>query len=433
MAGRPPVIRSRRSTLALLTASSAVQLGSNMVAALLASAVLGPHGRGLMVLGVSTAGIVPLLAGLGTGPQLRAAYPSTPTGTRRRDLVASYTWWSVAAVGIAAVAAVAVSAACAPLIDPGLADPRYLLALSVLTCGYVAHTQLPDSWYAAGGFRSGSLWAITTTVGGTVGLLVAVAVAPAVWTLLAGQGLGMLAAVTVQVTRLRAAGLLSFAPPTRGDLSALLRHGVRALGLTLGLALTLRLDRYVLGAITGAATVGVYSVASTLGQLPRMVPTAIGQLVNRDAALTDRPLRPVRTVTTTAVAVVAAGAVTVGLGWLVIVPLLGPQFAGARPLLLVLVVAEIAFVPYAVASRALLGAGRMGAVGAFGLLWSAAAVLLFVVAVGLWGALGAALACVTLYAGLSVSSWWLLTRRLTRRPAREPAEARPRPAPLTRV
>lgn len=421
----------RRWTLALLTGSSAVQMGANMTAALLASAVLGPHGRGLMVLGISTAGIVPLLAGLGTGPQLRAAYPSTTDERRRRDLVASYTWWSAAAVATAVVVAVVVSTLSARLIDPALADTRYLLALSLLTCGYVAHTQLPDSWYAAGEFRSGSSWAIATTLGGAAGLVVAVVTAPHVWTLLAGQGAGMVLAAAAQVLRLRAAGLLCFDRPPRPDLSVLLRQGCRALGLTVGLALTLRLDRYVLGTIAGAAAVGVYSVASTLGQLPRMVPTAIGQLINRDAALVDGALRPVRAVAVTAVAVVAAGAATTLLGWLVVIPLLGPEFAAATPLLLVLIAAEVAFVPYAVASRALLGAGRMGAVGAFGLFWSVAAMLLFVAAVQLWGMFGAALACVALYAGLSVTSWLLLTRRTVR--PRPTPEKRPRSAPLTRV
>ncbi|MDG4764778.1 oligosaccharide flippase family protein [Solwaraspora sp. WMMD406] len=409
---RDPVARDRRSTLALLTGSSAVQMSSNMAAALLAASVLGPHGRGLMVLGVSTAGIVPLLAGLGTGPQLRSALPAAG-GTRRRDLVASYTWWSAAATAGAAVLAVAVSTMSAPLIDPALADPRYLLALALLTCGYVAHTQLPDGWYAAGLFRAGSLWAMATTLGGGLGLLVAVLVAPDVWSLLLGQGAGMLAATTAQVVALRDAGLLCFQAPTRGQLSRLLGQGCRALGLTLGLALALRLDRYVLGALTGAAAVGVYSVASTLGQVPRMVPNAIGQLVNRDAAIASGPLRPARTVAVTAVAVTAVGAVTGLVGWLVIIPLLGAEFADAGPLLAVLLVAEIAFVPYAVASRALLGAGRMGAVGLFGLAWSAVALALFLLAVQLWGAVGAAVTCVTLYAGISASSWLLLIRRIS--------------------
>ena len=410
--------RARRSTLALLAGSSAVQMSSNMVAALLAASVLGPHSRGLMVLGVSTAGIVPLLAGLGTGPQLRSAYPAAGGGARRRDLVASYTWWSAAATVSAAVLAVAVSALSAPLIDLALADPRYLLALSVLTCGYVAHTQLPDGWYAAGLFRAGSLWAMATTLGGGLGLLVAVTVAPSVWSLLLGQGAGMLTATTAQVVALRATGLLCFQAPSRRELSRLLGRGCRALGLTLGLALALRLDRYVLGALTGAAAVGVYSVASTLGQVPRMVPNAIGQLVNRDAAVASGPLRPVRTVAATAGVVTVVGAVTGLLGWLVVIPLLGPGFAAAGPLLVVLLVAEVAFVPYAVASRALLGAGRMGAVGAFGLAWSAAAMVLFLLAVQLWGEVGAAVACVAVYAGISASSWLLLTRRAAPRSAR---------------
>ncbi|WP_326552388.1 lipopolysaccharide biosynthesis protein [Micromonospora sp. NBC_01813] len=431
------MILDRRLAVAFLTGSSAVQMGGNMVAALMASSVLGPHGRGLMVLGVSTAGIVPLLAGLGTGPQLRSAYPSTTSGPQRRDLLAGYTWWSVAAVAVAAVLAITVSALSAPLIDPALAQPGYLLALSVLTCGYVAHTQLPDLWYAAGLFRAGSGWAVTTTLGGMTGLLVAVAVAPTVTGLLLAQGIGMLAANTAQLTRLRTAGLLRFQLPSRAELRGLLRRGCGALGLTLGLALTLRLDRYVLGTIAGAAAVGVYSVASTLGQLPRMVPNAIGQLVNRDAAVAGAAFRPARVLGRTVAVAVVAAVVTAVVGWLVIVPLLGPEFAAAKPLLLVLLVAEVAFVPYTVASRALLGAGWMRTVGVFGLIWSVAAVTLFFVTIRLWGTLGAALACITLYAGLSASSWLLLSRGLARARSREPdtraPDTQPAAVPLTRV
>lgn len=403
----------RRPVVAFLTGSSAVQMGSNMLAALLASSALGPYGRGLMVLGVSTAGIVPLLAGLGTGPRLRSALPAAADEGARRRLLGCYAWWSVAAAGTAAALAVLVSVLSAPAIDRSLADPRYLLALAVLTSGYVAHTQLPDLWYAAGRFRAGSGWAMLTTGGGAAGLLAGVLLAPSAWSLLLGQGTGMLAAAGAQVVRLRSTGLLCFPRPDRGELRDLLRRGFPALGLTLGLALTLRTDRYVLGSISGAAAVGVYSVAATLGQVPRMIPTAIGQLTNREAAA-SAAFRPGPAVRRAVLAVVATGAVTAVTGWLLLVPLLGAEFADARPLLLVLVVAELAFAPYAVVSRALLGAGWMGTAGVFGLLWSGLAVPLFVVAVRLWGASGAALACVALYAGLSASSGALLSWRLAR-------------------
>jgi O-antigen/teichoic acid export membrane protein len=430
VADRRVVIR-RRSALAFLTGSSAVQLGSNMLAALLASSVLGPYGRGLMVLGLSTAGIVPLLAGMGTGPRLRSEYPSVAAGPDRRRLLASYTWWSVAAVGAAGGSAVLVSVLSAAIIDQALAEPRYLVALFVLTSGYVAHTQLPDVWYAAGLFRAGGAWAMLTTAGGTIGLIVGVLVAPSGWALLSAQGAGMVAVTGAQVAHLRSRGLLCFQRPTRRELHGLLRRGYRALGLTLGLALALRMDRYVLGSIAGAAAVGVYSIAATLGQVPRMIPNAIGQIVTYDIAEQRASFRPGPAAGLAVVAVVAASGVVAAAGALVILPLLGTEFAGALPLLLVLLVAEIALAPYAVASRALLGAGWMGTAGGFGLAWSATAVVLFVMTVRLWGPLGAALACTALYAGISLSSWALLSRRLAARPraAGTPVGT----APLTRV
>lgn len=422
--------RERKVTLAYLAGSSAVRLGSNTLAALLASRVLGPHGRGLMVLGVSMAVIVPVLTGLGTGPRLRSRIPSLTDPSERRYLLASYAWWSVTSVLMAIGLVVVVAVLCAPVIDRALAEPRYLLALSVLTCGYVAHTQLPDLWYAVGLFRIGSGLAILAVLGGALGLLVGTFVAPTASGLLLAQGIGLLVGVSATAVRLRTAGLLCFRRPRRRELKDLLRHGCRALGLTIGLPLALQLDRYVLGSIAGAGAVGVYSVASTLGQVPRLVPNAIGQIVNRDVATDRGSFRPGRAVRMGVASVLVTSALVAVAGWLAIVPLLGPEFAGARPLLVVFLLAEIVIVPYTVASPALLGGGWMGTAGAFGLVWSAVALVLYVTAIRLWGSFGAAAACVVLYAGISGSSWLLLLRHLAR--SRKP-DLESESAPLTRV
>ncbi|GAB2947576.1 hypothetical protein GCM10027280_40370 [Micromonospora polyrhachis] len=413
----------RRSALAFLTGNSLAQAASYASSAMLSTTLLGPHGRGLMVLGVSIASVTPLLAGMGTGSELRARLPNVGNGAARQRLLSSYTWWSVLAVGGAGGLAVLVTAGSAPLIDPGLADPAFLLAVLVVAAGYTALTQFPDAWYAAGLFRTGSAWAAAVASGGLLGMLVGALLERTAWMLLLAQGTGMVAVAVLQATRLRAAGLLPVRGPGRWELSQLLRAGIRALGLTVGLALTLRADRYLLGAVAGAAAVGVYSLAATLSEAPRVIPTALGQLVNRDVALGADLARVQHSRRLALLASTAMSLLVAAGGWWLIVPVFGAEFAEARPLLLVLLVAEIVFAPYAVASRGLLGGGWMGTAGTLGLLGSVAATTIYGLAIPVWGTYGAALASVTVYGGLSWASWALLRHRLDRSPIRTPNTA----------
>lgn len=411
----------RRSILAFLTGSTVAQAAGYAACAVVASRALGPHGRGLMVLGTTIASLTPLLAGLGTGSRLRAHLPNV-TGVHRQRLLASYTWWSVLAVGLAGGLSAVLSVGSASFIDPVLADPSYLVALLFCTAGYVALTQFPDAWYAAGHFRAGGVWAAAMAAGGLVGLTVGVVVDRSAWVLLLAQSLGVLAVAAVQATRLHAAGLLPLSAPGRAELVDLLRSGWRALGLTTGLALMARADRYLLGVTTTVSTVGVYSLAATLSEAPRVVPAALGQILNRDVALgagVPHARRELRLAVLSAAAmsvVVAVG------GWLLVVPFFGAAFADARPLLLILLVAEVGFAPFAVASRGLLGGGWLGTAGALGAVGGLAAVALFAVVIPIWGPYGAAAACVVAYAGLSAAAWTLLGRRLAAKAAREPAE-----------
>ncbi|WP_329108987.1 oligosaccharide flippase family protein [Micromonospora sp. NBC_01699] len=420
--GRRVAAHRRQSPLAFLTGSSLAQSASYALSAVLASKLLGPHQRGLMVLGITTASIAGLLSGLGTGSALRSRLP-TVTGTPAgRHLLASYTWWSVVSAVAGSGLAVALTVLSAPLIDPGLADPPFLLAVLVITVGYVALTQFPDVWYAAGRFHAGSGWAAAIAAGGLVGVLVGALLDRTAWALLLAQGLGMVAVTVVQGYQLRVVGLFRLRSPDRRELVDLLRHGCRALGLTMGLALALRADRYVLGAVAGAATVGIYSVAATLSEGPRLVPAALGQIVNREVSLGGGLSQVARARRSALISSALMGLVVAVGGWFLVVPVFGDAFADARPLLLVLLVAEIAFAPFAVASRALLGGGWMTTAGLLGAGGSVAALILFALAIPLWGGYGAAVACILTYAGLSVASWRLLRRRLGRNVAPRPRE-----------
>lgn len=409
-----PVVRSdgwgRLSSMLFLVAASGAQMGSLIIAALVTSTILGAQARGLMVIGLTTAGIVGLVAGLGTGPQLRATLPDTPSGPRRDLLLSSFAWATLAAMVFGALVTALTCAVLGSVIDAALVDPAFLLAMVVLTWAYVLQGQFPDLWYAIGRFREGSTWTVAAVVAGVAALLASLTVTHDVSTLLLGQGLMMLFVSAAQAVRLRRVGLLLMQRPDFRYLARFIGRGAGIVGLTVGLAITLRLDRYVLGAFAGAGAVGVYAIASSMAQAPRLMPNASSQLVNHDAAVDHRPGRAAKVTALTAGGVLLVGAVILLLGWLLIVPLLGPEFAEAAPLLLILLLAEVAFVPYAIASRTLMGRGRLRAAGALGAMWSVVALAVFAFAISRWGMTGAAIACLMVYAGVSVTYWILMVR-----------------------
>jgi O-antigen/teichoic acid export membrane protein len=169
----------------------------------------------------------------------------------------------------------------------------------------------------------------------------------------------------------------------------------------------------VLGAVAGPAAVGIYSVAATMSEAPRLVPAALGQFLNREIALGGGRAQLRRSVSQASYAAAAVGVLVAAAGWWLIVPVFGAGFAGARPLLLILIVAEVCYAPFAVASRGLLGGGWMNAAGGLGLFGGAGTCALFLLAIPAWGSYGAAAACVLSYLGLSISSWYLITRHLS--------------------
>ncbi|MFI6068873.1 lipopolysaccharide biosynthesis protein [Micromonospora sp. NPDC051227] len=396
---------------------SVAQAVNLALSAILASRLLGPHDRGLMVIGATTASIAALVAGLGASHALRARLPTLDDEVTRVRLVASYTWLSIATTVLGGVLALLACWACGLAIDAALAAPAFLAAVLVATLGQIALVQFPDAWYADGRFKAGSTWAAGIAAGGTAGLvLAAILLTRTAEALLLGQAAGMAAVAVAQTAHLHSARLLLLSRPDRRELSRLLRSGVQSLYLTVGLALALRADRYILGGVAGAGVVGVYSTAATLSEAPRVLPAAMGQMTYRKVTLGCGRSEVDRAVLRAVLASIATGIPVAVAGWFLITPVFGPSFAEARPLLLVLLVAELLFAPFAVASRGLLGGGWMGAAGVVGAAGMGSAVVLFLAGARERGAYGTAWASVLLYAGLSAAALILLRRRVAARP-----------------
>jgi len=274
-----------------------------------------------------------------------------------------------------------------------------------------------EARFADGQFRRGGLAGGTMALGGMVGVLAELSYDRSAALALFGQGAGILTGAAFEVWALRRDGLAHFGRPEQGEMSALWRRGAPALGLTVGSALAFRADRYVLGAFAGPAAVGVYSLAATFGEVPRLLYTAVAQWFQRQAAL-GRRHAPLGKAILLACGIAAVVSVPIAVaGWLLIVPVFGAEFAPGRSLRLVLLAAEILFAPYLVAARGLLGRGWIRTAGTLGLASSGVSLAVYAISAKADGAMGLALGSGVLYLGLSVVSIALFRSRSASDPA----------------
>ncbi|WP_313356472.1 oligosaccharide flippase family protein [Microbacterium sp.] len=183
----------------------------------------------------------------------------------------------------------------------------------------------------------------------------------------------------------------------------LLRDGLRLMGMNIGQVVTYRADQLFLGALGDSRSVGIYAVAATPASIPGVISNSIGQIVFRGAAAGQLSFR--QTLTWSAVATTQTALYAL-VFWLVApwaIPwLFGPEYDGAVEVARILVIAEIALVPFLILSRAAAGwkfisiAGLSGAVGVVAI--SIALVML----IPPFGAPGAAYASMIAYAAMSV-------------------------------
>src|SRR5882757_9696348 len=360
------MLTSGKFRYAVTRGASTLQALLSCVTALIATRYLGAGQRGLVVIGMTIGTIFGLIAGSGTGSAYRLLLPGTRHGGRR-SLSAAFTWCSLFGAAAVVPASVLVTKESAPLIDAGLGTHYFLIATAVYTVAAVALTQVVEARFADGQFRRGGLAGGTMALGGLIGVIAALSYDRSAALALFGQGAGILVGAAYEVGALRRDNLAHFGRPEAGEMSALWRRGAPALGFTVGSALAFRADRYVLGAFAGPAAVGVYSLAATFGEVPRLLYTAVAQWFQRQAALGHRHA-PLGKAIAVACAIAAVVSLPIAvLGWFLMVPVFGADFASGRPLLLVLLVAEILFAPYLVAARGLLGRGWIRTAGTMGL------------------------------------------------------------------
>ena len=395
-----------------LTGANAARAAVNVLIAVGTTALLGTHDRGLLVIASTVGAILALVGGLGTGTALRTSLPvRTDPGPRRR-LVTAFTWFSaLGAIGVVA-AAVLLCGTFAPIIDPALATPGLLAGAGAYALAQFLLGQVVEARYAAGQFRRAGRCGLEITVGSLAGAACALVLSRSAAVILLAMGLGALVVISREIWRLQLDGLAAFGRVRGADMSALVRRGVPALGLTAGLTVALRADRFVLGVIAGPSAVAVYSLAATLAEVARMIPQAVAQMYLRAVALGSDLRALTRATRGAALGAAAAGLVLWLAGHVAVRPVFGPEFESVPGLLAVLVLAEVAIAPHLVASLGLLGGSWARSACVIGTAGSIAALACYTTGAHVAGTTGLATATLLLYGGLSAASWTTLRHRM---------------------
>jgi PST family polysaccharide transporter len=169
--------------------------------------------------------------------------------------------------------------------------------------------------------------------------------------------------------------------------------------------LTMQLDKIIIGEMSGNTQVGIYSVASQISSIWYMVPMIVGASIAPSIARShaardqnyDSNLQKVYTALThisvaTAIAVFFLSGPVIGI-------LFGAEYQGAGPVLAVHIWGAIFVFHVSIRTRALIAEGKQRFITAIAALTLLSSVLLNLLLIGRYGALGAAYA--------SLASWAL--------------------------
>lgn len=192
----------------------------------------------------------------------------------------------------------------------------------------------------------------------------------------------------------------------------LLRRGVPSLGLTAGQSMTFRVDRYIIGAVLGPGAVGIYSVAATLSEILRLIPSALGQVAFfRTASRSLQPKVLERARLILLLAMVPALAFMAIFAPQIVRMLFGSEFTSAVIPLRILLLGEIAIMSFQIDSRILTGLGALSSAGVAGMFGFAVVICADLILIPQYGMVGAAWASVGAYLGMGLLTRYLLHRR----------------------
>ena len=154
----------------------------------------------------------------------------------------------------------------------------------------------------------------------------------------------------------RETGPIRFTPSRWGPI---LRSGMPVLVGSFGQVVAFRADRLVLGLLSTSAALGIYSVAATTAELPRIVLMPATQVLANRIATGDVSTRDLRSPLTRLMAAYGILMVMVAVAApSIFIPLLGGGFADARDLIAVLALSECLLAGFLLATAVLTGLGQ---------------------------------------------------------------------------
>jgi O-antigen/teichoic acid export membrane protein len=172
--------------------------------------------------------------------------------------------------------------------------------------------------------------------------------------------------------------------------------------------MTVRLDVFILNYLGSVSAVGVYSVAVGLATRLATLPNVVGHVVFHRASADEMGSgeTTARLVRVTATAMMLAGTGVAVAGWVFIVPLYGEAFAGAVAPLYVMIPATIFWGLYRLVASDLEGRGMPGLVSGCSGVASLCIVVLDLLWIPRYGAVGAAWASFIAYGvALGAAAW----------------------------
>jgi O-antigen/teichoic acid export membrane protein len=209
------------------------------------------------------------------------------------------------------------------------------------------------------------------------------------------------------------AGSLQFRRTSPRAVADFIRHGTASMGLSLGIVVMSRTDRLFLAAFATPATVAVYALGVTLAELLRLVPTAVGQLLTQKVAEGTAWATVFRIQLLTGLATMLLGGVGSVLAWFLIPVIFGAEYAGARVIVLIMVLGEIAYAFLVLATRGLIGGGWSRPASIIGCVAVAVALPLYAFAASAGGVLGTAWGRVAVSVLAAVAASGRLRQQLT--------------------
>jgi len=250
--------------------------------------------------------------------------------------------------------------------------------------------------------------AATVQVGGAavqlvLVILLGVAAVTSPWPYVAAMLAGTLGQIVASMIVLAFGGFLVRPRVSIDAWRKLITQGVPAIGLSLGQAAVLRLDRIIVGFFLAAAAVGVYSVAATATDLVALVPGALSQVLFQKIASrsietsTANRARLVALLSSVVVAAVLYFLAPIGIEVLV-----GASFAGAVEPLRILLLAAVVLSSYQIDAYALAARGQIGRAASATVIGLAVIVVADLILIPAKGIVGAAWASVIAYAVMAI-------------------------------